>query len=58
MEIEREKEILKKNKQIVVLQSRLQAKFDQEKRQAQRIDQVKEEAQEVKEQKHVILDLK
>jgi hypothetical protein len=34
MEIEREKELLKKNKQIVVLQARLQQKLEQEKRQA------------------------
>ena len=40
---------MKKNKQIVVLQARLQAKFDQEKRQVQRTEQIKEEAQEVKE---------
>jgi hypothetical protein len=32
MEIEREKELLKKNKQIVVLQARLQQKIEQEKR--------------------------
>lgn len=56
--IEREKELVKRSRQVGVLQTRLMQKLESEKRQNKRLELVKEEALEVKEQRQVITELK
>ena len=58
MQIERDREMQRKSRQVNVLQNRLLQKIHNERKFHSRLEAAKEGATEVKEQRNVILDLK